>query len=354
MLQIRRVVERWSWSGWGVLSDRLGRSARFWGLAALSLLIAPPIWAEDESESSAPAATRTPLRLMLAWQPQAQFAGYYVAQAHGFYREAGIEASLLSMGHARSPRAALETGEVDLAVLWLSTAIEARAEGVPLVNVAQLFQRSSVVLIARSSSNVHRLSDINGRRVGVWRNDPALPIEALLRTRGLEVKRVPQSQTVNLFLRGGVEAMSGMLYNEYHLLINAGLEPEALTVFRLSEYGIDFPEDGLYALEQTQREKSAAITAFVAATRRGWEQAFADPEGALDLVLQHQRAARVPANRIHQRWMLEQIHAVMGDPGEHGWDWRLHPEDVDRVGEALQHLEMIDAMPTDIERLGVQ
>ncbi|ADC63017.1 ABC transporter substrate-binding protein [Allochromatium vinosum] len=348
------MVERWSWSGWGVLSDRLGRSARFWGLAALSLLIAPPIWAEDESESSAPAATRTPLRLMLAWQPQAQFAGYYVAQAHGFYREAGIEASLLSMGHARSPRAALETGEVDLAVLWLSTAIEARAEGVPLVNVAQLFQRSSVVLIARSSSNVHRLSDINGRRVGVWRNDPALPIEALLRTRGLEVKRVPQSQTVNLFLRGGVEAMSGMLYNEYHLLINAGLEPEALTVFRLSEYGIDFPEDGLYALEQTQREKSAAITAFVAATRRGWEQAFADPEGALDLVLQHQRAARVPANRIHQRWMLEQIHAVMGDPGEHGWDWRLHPEDVDRVGEALQHLEMIDAMPTDIERLGVQ
>jgi len=352
VLQMRRVVERWSWSGRGVLSDRFGRSARSWSLTALILLIAPPIWAE--AESSAPAATLTPLRLMLAWQPQAQFAGYYVAQARGFYREAGIEACLLSLGHARSPRAALETGEVDLAVLWLSTAIEARAEGVPLINVAQLFQRSSVVLIARSSSNVHRLSDLDGRRVGVWRNDPALPVEALLRTRGLEVKRVPQSQTVNLFLRGGVEAMSGMLYNEYHLLINAGLEPEALTVFRLSEYGIDFPEDGLYALEQTQREKSAAITAFVAATKRGWEQAFADPEGALDLVLQHQRAARVPANRIHQRWMLEQIRAVMGEPGEHGWDWRLRPKDVERVGEALQNLGMIDAMPADIERLGVQ
>lgn len=345
-----RVVERRF--GWRLLSGRLGRSARSWSLAALSLLIAPPIWAE--TESSAPAATLTPLRLMLAWQPQAQFAGYYVAQARGFYREAGIEASILSMGHVRSPRAALEAGEVDLAVLWLSAAIAARAEGVPLVNVAQLFQRSSVVLIARSGSNVHRLSDLDGRRVGVWQNEPSLPVEALLRTQGLKVKRVPQSQTVNLFLRGGVEAMSGMLYNEHHLLIDAGLESEALTVFRLSDYGIDFPEDGLYVLEQTQREKSAAIAAFVAATRRGWEQAFADPEEALDLVLQHQRAAHVPANRIHQRWMLEQIRAAMGEPGEQGWDWRLHPEDVERVGEALQRLEMIDTMPADIERLGVQ
>jgi NitT/TauT family transport system substrate-binding protein len=195
------------------------------------------------------------------------------------------------------------------------------------------FQRSSVVLIARAGSNVRRLSDLDGRRVGVWRSEPSLPVEALLRTQALEVKRVPQSQTVNLFLRGGVEAMSGMLYNEYHLLIDAGLEPEALTVFRLSEYGIDFPEDGLYVLERTRREKSAAIAAFVAATRRGWEQVFADPEGALDLVLEHQRTAHVPANRTHQHWMLEQIRAVMGEPGEHGWDWRLYPEDVERVGE---------------------
>lgn len=345
-----RVVERRP--GWRLLSGRIGRSVRSWSLATLCLLIASPIWAE--TESAAPATALTPLRLMLAWQPQAQFAGYYVAQARGFYREAGIEASLLSMGHAHSPRAALEAGEVDLAVLWLSTAIEARAEGVHLVNVAQLFQRSSVVLIARSGSNVRLLSDLDGRRVGVWRNEPSLPVEALLRTRGLEVRRVPQSQTVNLFLRGGVEAMSGMLYNEYHLLIDAGLEPEALTVFRLSEYGIDFPEDGLYVLEQTQREKSAAIAGFVAATRRGWEQAFADPEAALDLVLQHQRAAHVPANRIHQRWMLEQIRAVMGEPGEQGWDWRLHPEDAERVGETLLRLEMIDALPAGIERLGVQ
>lgn len=335
-----------------ILSVRLGHAVRSWSLAALTLLIAPLPWAE--TESPLPSTPLTPLRLMLAWQPQAQFAGYYVAQAHGFYREAGIEAGILSLGHVHSPRTALETGEADLAVLWLSTAIKARAEGVPLINVAQLFQHSSVVLIARTSSNVRRLSDLDGRRVGVWRNEPSLPVEALLRTQGLEVKRVPQSQTVNLFLRGGVEAMSGMLYNEYHLLINAGLEPEELTVFRLSEQGIDFPEDGLYVLEQTQREKSAAIAAFVSATRRGWEQAFADPESALDLVIQHRRAAHIPANRTHQRWMLEQLRAVMGAPGEAGWDWGLHRTDVERVGEALQRLEMIDAMPADIEWIGVQ
>lgn len=335
------------------LSREPRRAARGLSLLLIMLLIAPPTWAETEHRE--PEAAPTPLRLMLAWQPQAQFAGYYVAHAQGFYREAGIEACLLNMDDALSPLAALRAGEVDLAVLWLSTAIKARAEGVPLVNVAQLFQRSSVVLIARSGSGVRRLSDLNDRRVGIWMGDPALPVEALLRTQELEAKRVPQSQTVNLFLRGGVEAMSGMLYNEYHLLLDAGLEPEELTLFRLSEYGIDFPEDGLYALEQTRRKKSAAIAAFVAATRRGWEQAFADPEAALDLVLQHQRAERIPANRAHQRWMLEQIRQVMGEPGEYGWDWQLRSADVERVGEALRRLNMIEAMPpAAIEGLGVQ
>lgn len=316
----------------------------------MAVFIGSQAWAETVG------TTLTPLRLMPAWQPQAQFAGYYVALERGFYREAGIEATILNpdVSNIHSPLAALRAGEVELAVLWLSTAVEARAAGVPLVNVAQLFQRSSVVLIARADSGVRRLSDLDGRRVGVWMGDPSRPVEALLRARALEIERVPQSITPNLFLRGGVEAMSGMFYNEYHLLVDTGIEPEDLTLFRLPEYGIDFPEDGLYVLESTLNENAEAISAFVAATRRGWEQAFADPESALDLVLQQQRAMRIPANRTHQRWMLERIRAVMGEPGEDGWDWRLRRADVERVWAALRGLGMIDAAPDDIEGLGVQ
>ncbi|WP_295409467.1 ABC transporter substrate-binding protein [uncultured Thiocystis sp.] len=329
--------------------ERWGHCGRGW-LLLMALFSAAQTLAGTESAALAP----TPLRLMLAWQPQAQFAGYYVALERGFYREAGIETSILDMDDALSPLEALRAGEADLSILWLSTAIQARAEGLPLVNVGQVFQRSSVVLIARAGSGVHRLSDLNGRRVGIWRGDPSLPVEALLRAQALEVKRVPQSVTVNLFLRGGVEAMSGMLYNEYHRLIDAGLEPEDLTVFRLSEYGIDFPEDGLYVLEQTRHEKSAVIDAFIAATRRGWERAFADPEGTIELVLKYQRAKRIPANRVHQRWMLEQVRAIMGSPGEAGWDWQLRRADIERVGKELRRLGMINAISDDIEGLRVQ
>lgn len=335
--------------GWRVLSRRAFGCAWRWAPLVMLLFIVPQTRAGSDA-----VVPPTPLLLMLAWQPQAQFAGYYVALEHGFYHEAGIELTILSADRGRSALAALRAGEVDLAVAWLAAAIKARADGAPLVNVAQLLPRSSVVLITRVSSGVHRLSDLGGRRVGMWMGDAALPVEALLREQNLEVERVPQSTTINLFLRGGVEAMSGMLYNEYHLLIDAGPEPEEVMVFPLAEHGIDFPEDGLYVLEQTQREKSAVIAAFVAATRRGWEQAFADPEGALDLVLRRQRAEYVPANRTHQRWMLEQIRAAMGEPGENGWDWRLHREDVERVGDLLQRLDMIDAVPSDIERLGAE
>lgn len=321
-------------------------------LVALIVLIAWHGWAAD---TAVPSADQAPepvrLRLMLAWQPQAQFAGYYLARERGFYRAAGIEAEILGGGPERSPLAALRSGEADLAILWLATAIKARAAGVPLVNVAQVLPRSSLVLVARADSGIQGLDDLEGRRVAVWRGDTGLAVEALLRAHRLAVRRIPQSSTVNLFLRGAVDVMSATLYNEYHLLLDAGLEPEDLRVVRLADGGIDFPEDGLYVLEDTWRERRAPIEAFIAATRSGWEEAFADPEAAVDVVLRYQRAARIPANRIHQRWMLAQMRAAMGEPGPGGWEWQLSAEDLERVARTLYRLDLIADLPADLDRL---
>ncbi len=105
------------------------------------------------------------------WVPQAQFAGYYVAFERGFYRQHGIDLTLLTGGPDRPASNALEQRQADFATLWLSTAIRLRAHGAAIRHVAQVIQRSSLMLVAKTSSGITRPADLNGKRVGVWEGD---------------------------------------------------------------------------------------------------------------------------------------------------------------------------------------
>ena len=87
--------------------------------------------------------------LQLQWAPQAQFAGYYMALEKGFYRDHGLEVEIVPGGPAIDPVGALKSGKADFATSFLSGAMTAAAEGVPLVNVAQVVNRSSLMIVAR-------------------------------------------------------------------------------------------------------------------------------------------------------------------------------------------------------------
>ncbi len=281
------------------------------------LLLFCAIIAPAAAEEAAPKkATLMPL-----WTPQAQFAGYYVALEKGIYARHGIDLTILKAGPGQSPVQALQRGTADFAVLWLTTALQHRATGMNLINLAQIVQRSSMMLISRKSSGIKTIADMNGRKVGMWGGDLSIPPRALLAQQGIKVQEVPQSQTVNLFLRGGIDVTSAMWYNEYHTLLNSGVNREELELIFLHEQGMNFPEDGLYALEKTVENDPALAAAFVTASLAGWRYAFEHPDEALDIVIRYMREAQVPANRIHQKWMLDRMQDLImpatsqGTPG---------------------------------------
>ena len=283
--------------------------------------------------------------LILLWKPQAQFAGYYVALDKGIYTRHGLEATIIPGGPDRSPVAFLQSGKADYAVLWLSSAIQQRAAGMKLVNIAQLIQRSSMMLVARKSSGITTPEDMAGKKVGLWGGVLTVPPRAFLNKYNIKVREVPQSYTVNLFLRGGVEVTSVMWYNEYHTLLLSGLEPDELAVFSLHDYGIDFAEDGLYTLEKTLRRDPDRVAAFVRASLEGWEYAFAHPDEAVEIVIKYMREARVPANRVHQTWMLDRMRDLIleGDPAAPFG--RLDKSDYKAVAAVLRESGLIQTIP---------
>lgn len=266
-------------------------------------------------------AAEGPLRkavFLPQWVPQAQFAGYYVACKKGMYKKHGIDLTILAGGASRPPSVYLETGRAQFVTSWLSSALQMRSKGIRLVNIGQVVQRSSLMLIAKKSSGIAKPSDMKGRKVGLWAGDFEIQPRAFFRKEGLTVNPVRQSFSVNLFLRGGVDVASAMWYNEYHTIINAGVNPDELSTFFFSEMGLNFPEDGIYALEDTVRRDPELADAFVQASLEGWNYAFAHPEETVDIVLEYASAAKIPANRAHQRWMLARMGELILPPKEDG------------------------------------
>ena len=238
------------------------------------------------------------------WIPQAQFAGYYLAYEKGYYRKKGIDLQILKGGPERPPSEWLERGLADFGTLTLSQAIKKKSEGLQLVNIGQIIQKSSLMLVAKKSRGIRTVQDLQGRKIGLWGEEFQIQPRAFFKRHGLDFIPVRQSESVNLFLRGAVEAASATWYNEYHLILNAGLNPEELTLFFFSDYGLNFPEDGLYCLEKTWQRDPALACRFVQASIEGWREAFDHPEEALNVVMKYAREAKVTTNRAHQKWML--------------------------------------------------
>ncbi|MHC1726850.1 MAG: ABC transporter substrate-binding protein [Syntrophobacteraceae bacterium] len=277
-----------------------------------------------------------------AWTPQAQFAGYYVAYEKGFYREQGLEINIMRGGPERPATQWIKKGAADFGIMFLTTGIQERANGTDMVNIGQVIAKSSQLLVAKRSSGIDTYKKMDGKKVGVWGDEFNILPAALFRKYGLHVTTVPQSSTVNLFLRGGVDVASAMWYNEYHSILNAGVEPEELVVFRLAENGVNFPEDGIYCLESTWKKDPEGCCRFVQASLKGWRYAFEHREEALDIVMKYVNETNVPTNRVHQKWMLDRLSEVIDLSGSTAL---LQENDFLAVARELEELGMINGIP---------
>jgi NitT/TauT family transport system substrate-binding protein len=267
------------------------------GTGAVSPAAIPP--------PSPPAAIR--VTLCLQWVHQAQFTGFYVAQDKGFYRRQGLAVTIRPGGPGIDPLGDLSRGRCTFATAWLIDGLARRAEGLQIVHLAQLIQRSSLLLVAFKNSGLKKPADLAGRRVGLWPPPFAWPVRALFARLGIKVREVGQGVSMEPFLRGAVRAATAMLYNEYHRLFQAGVDPAELTVWRFADLGLDLPEDGIYAQWSLWRSRPEVARRFVAATLAGWRWAAAHPEEALGSVMRRVDRNIEPSNRAHQRWMLREM-----------------------------------------------
>ena len=258
------------------------------------------------------AAQAEDVTLQLKWVTQAQFAGYYVAQAKGFYEEEGLNVTILPGGPDVAPTQVLAGGGADVVVDWMPSALAAREKGLPLVNIAQPFKSSGMMLTCLKESGVATPADFKGKTLGVWFGGNEYPFlnwmnKLGLKTDGTDVTVLKQGFNVDPLLQKQAACISTMTYNEYWQVIDAGVKPEDLITFKYEDEGVATLEDGLYVLEEKLADPAfeEKMVKFVRASMKGWKYAEANSDEAAMIVLENDETGA--QTETHQKRMMGEI-----------------------------------------------
>ncbi len=234
--------------------------------------------------------------IQLQWVTQAQFAGYYVAKDKGFYDAVGLDVTIKPGGPDIAPPQILAGGGADIMVNWMPSALSARENGLPVVNVAQPFKSSGMMLTCRRDSGIASTDDLAGKTLGVWFFGNEFPFLSWMSQLGLGtdggdngVTVLQQGFNVDPIFNGQADCVSTMTYNEYWQVIDGGLSAEELIVFKYEDQGVATLEDGLYVLEDNLSDPAFAdrLTRFVSASMEGWKYAEANVEEAVEIILEN-------------------------------------------------------------------
>jgi NitT/TauT family transport system substrate-binding protein len=280
------------------------------------------------------------LTLQLKWVTQAQFGGYYVAKEKGFYDEVDLDVTILPGGPDIAPPQVIAGGGADVIIEWMPAALASREKGVPLVNIAQIFDRSGMMLTCLKETGIAAPEDFRGHTLGVWFFGNEYPFLSWMSQLGIPtqggqdgVTVLKQGFNVDPLLQKQADCISTMTYNEYWQVIDAGLTPEDLVVFPYEDQGVATLEDGLYVLESSLEDEAMVdrLARFLEASIRGWEYAALHPDEAADIVLENDETGA--QTEKHQRRMMGEINKLVGG-GEQGIGF-LDPADYQRTVDVL-------------------
>ncbi len=321
-----------------------GRRRWAWLAVLLAIVTVAAACGDDSSDTAAndggDCETVDQVKLQLQWFAQAQFAGYYAAVDEGFYAARCLEVEIVEGGVDIVPQQQLGSGAVDYAISWVPKALVSREEGIDIVNVAQIFQRSGTLQVSFADAGISGPGDFAGKKIGNWGFGNEFELLAGARSAGLEpgtdFELVQQNFDMVALIQGEIDAAQAMTYNEYAQVLETVnpdtgelYQPEDLTVVDWNDVGTAMLQDAIWA-DGTKLGDEAyddQTTRFIAASIEGWMWCRDNADACVDVVL----ANGPTLGESHQTWQLNEINKLIWpSPGGAGvMDKALYDQTID-------------------------
>ncbi len=261
---------------------------------AATILALATLLAACDSEEPTPAPTPTPapeqVSLALDWFPNSNHAGFYAALERGYYADEGLEVDIYVPANPEDVLKTVGAGRDDFGVSYQAEVLLARGEGVPVKSVAAMVQHPLNSIMTLTASGIERPGQLAGKKVGVT----GIPFEealfqAMLEYEGLTIDDVT---VVNVgydlgpsLIGGKVDAIVGAYWTHESILLE--MQGYPITIMRMEEWGVpDFYELVLVASEDMIANHPDTVRRFVRATARGYADAIADPQAAVDILVE--------------------------------------------------------------------
>jgi len=264
------------------------------------------------------------ITLQLKWVTQGQFAGYYVAQEKGFYGDEGLDVTIKPGGPDITPEQILAGGGADIVTTWMPAALAAREKGLPMVNIAQVFQESAQMTTCLKSSGIETPADFEGKTIGVWFGGNEYPFLTWMNMLGLsvdganpDITLLKQGFNVDPILHGQADCIATAIYNEYWQIIESGIfTQDDLLTFPWQDQGVGLLEDGLYVLEErlSDPEWVDIYARFLRASLKGWEYAAENQKESVDIILENDMTGA--QTEQHQITQIEEIAKLIDGPDQ--------------------------------------
>jgi NitT/TauT family transport system substrate-binding protein len=272
--------------------------------------------------SEQPQIKKDTITLQLKWLHQAQFAGFYVAQEKGYYKEENLDVILLEGGKDINPCERLCTGKADFAVVSAESVFTKHTENNNVKAVAVIFQRSPVVFASKVKSHIIRPRNFAGKTIAVSDVEGGGFVEALIQFNALmkktglkpnDYRTVPYDPLYQDFLADKVDITPTYITSGAIKLRSMGIK---LNLLWPGDYGIPFYSDTLVTTKRFLREKPDIALRFFRASMKGWKDVVEHVDEAIEITLKYTDNKE----RGFQRDMIE-TQMPFVHTGEHPIGW---------------------------------
>src|SRR3990172_10456812 len=263
----------------------------------------------------------TPVTFMLDWVPNTNHTGIFVAQAKGYFKEAGLDVKIIQPGEVR-PEAAVASGTTEFGISFQEIVTLARADKVPIVSVAAVLQHNTSGFASAAGKNVKGPADFEGLRYGTFGTPFEAPtLEVLMKCAGgdfskLKIVDIGFSDPLALIAEGQID-LAWIFYGWQGF--QAQQQGVALNVAMMKDYFNYIPDyytPVVISSESTISGKPEVVKAFMKALSRGYGFAAKNPGEAAEVLLASVPELDPALVKASQNWLSKYYQAEAPRWGE--------------------------------------
>ncbi len=225
------------------------------------------------------------IKVQLRWKHQFQFAGYYMALHKGFYKEAGLNVTLIEGDSSTNVVKTVLSKDADFGISNSSLVLDYMSKK-DVVMIGAIFQHSPNILLAKKEFKSP--GDLVGAgKIALMGGDQDVELKAMFIKEGVDlakVKFVPKERHLEDLLESKVAAMNAYISNEPFLLAQNKID---FSIIDPRTYGLDFYGDTLFTSNELYKKEHKTVSDFRKASFKGWEYALRNIEESVEVIQKH-------------------------------------------------------------------